>query len=661
MRDSSAGKALKKTIDDQDAAIKKQSASIGEHQRNVGNYGQVWNGAVKAFGYATAAIALVGGALKTMGKIIESSDTLFDKWTETIQAAKGATNAFFVTIANGDWKNLTQNMHDAIDAGIEYAKQMDIVDDKTAGLNAIDAKRRLEISKLIVIARDVTKSEKERVKAAEEALKIEQDILYDRMQIAKQTYDAQAVLMSKLEGLKVGRYEVVGLLTGENVNPEKLKIIMDRTSEAERKALLESYAKLYDTQRESLEGTRRLRATHAGLVKEILKKENSDLKSNVDEKAKLEEEQQNDLLKQQQNIIEAEEFTKKTRQESFTNTIESLKLDEEAQIIYAERTIKNKDELEKEKLRIHLNSLADQLAATRLFYEADGELTDEEINKLRSLEQAIAKIQNQINTGVSTGKNKTIWDLIGLNEEEAKKADILLNSAMDSISKVAAIRSKSRANDIQEEDAAYNKERERIENSRINQVQKTKQLEQLDKQHRQKQYELDLKQWQTNQDWAYGQAVIYTALAAIKAYVDGSGSVDSWLNVAGALVAGGLQIAAISQEQPPEPPGYALGGKPPLTGNQGTLIRVNEGKKQEMIMNPGATALFGDKLTQMNQIGRSSIPSVSGMSAGDAVLTDSIQSQRLESAISQMEFYLGYKEFDEFNRKMIRYSERSRA
>ena len=74
---------------------------------------------------------------------------------------------------------------------IALTTQLQILTDSERNLNVETAKRRTEIEKLKLIAEDVTKSEEERVKAAKDAFKIENDILNQRTKNAEKAIEIQ--------------------------------------------------------------------------------------------------------------------------------------------------------------------------------------------------------------------------------------------------------------------------------------------------------------------------------------------------------------------------------------------------------------------------------------------------------------------------------------
>jgi DNA repair exonuclease SbcCD ATPase subunit len=104
--------------------LKEIDSSLGNHQRNVGNYQSAldgmktgWLKVVGVLGTAAAAWGVVTGALEIYKKIAATSETATDKLKEMIKGAEFATSEFFATIRTGDWSNLLDNLKKAYEIG----------------------------------------------------------------------------------------------------------------------------------------------------------------------------------------------------------------------------------------------------------------------------------------------------------------------------------------------------------------------------------------------------------------------------------------------------------------------------------------------------------------------------------------------------------------
>jgi len=193
-RKSPIGQEMLKNINSLDTEIKDLDTSIGNNQRNVGNYPTVMGqagGAIKNVGgqlmkFAGTLGLVVGAGKLLMGafdKMKENSQAFGDTIKEVMNGGKEATNAFFRSVANGDWSNLLSNMRTAYEEGKRYAEMLDLIQDK----------QRAEEYQIKVIDRQIA-SEKEllynklnskevRKKALEEIEKLEIQKLNTRQKL----------------------------------------------------------------------------------------------------------------------------------------------------------------------------------------------------------------------------------------------------------------------------------------------------------------------------------------------------------------------------------------------------------------------------------------------------------------------------------------------
>ena len=125
-----AAAGIKKLQDQLDAA----NGAIGRHQGKVGDY----TGTLKKLGTELLSTAgFVGGfatALKIGKEIIESTQSLSDKFAATLSGWAGGFSAIARAIANNDFKDFFQNVRDAIAEGQRYAETQVSINDSTRAL-----------------------------------------------------------------------------------------------------------------------------------------------------------------------------------------------------------------------------------------------------------------------------------------------------------------------------------------------------------------------------------------------------------------------------------------------------------------------------------------------------------------------------------------------
>ena len=125
----------------------------------------------KVKGVALGVWAAIGAAVIKVAKdIVQSSNTMADKWEMFTSKAKAGWNAFVRTLANGDWTNFVHNFKEATTAA-EYF--MSAMQGDTHASNSIKIQKAAmaeELAQLRIIMQDVTKTQKERLKAADDYL-----------------------------------------------------------------------------------------------------------------------------------------------------------------------------------------------------------------------------------------------------------------------------------------------------------------------------------------------------------------------------------------------------------------------------------------------------------------------------------------------------------
>jgi hypothetical protein len=238
-----------KTAKQLNEVLKEQEKALGNNTRNVGNYAEGFKeaakdlnlfgvnigglskglegakagftsagGGVKGF---SAALATTGLPLIIMGvqaliSAFETFEPVADAVEDTIN---GISNAFKGLLGGG-------SMSGAIKAGQELTDVMRDLEDTTAAFAITQERANREIRMLQIIASDRTKSEKERLKALEDADKVQKD-LYD-----KEVARVDALLIKQKNALKeqtgLKDFELEILSTTDNAQDDAYKKLLAR-------------------------------------------------------------------------------------------------------------------------------------------------------------------------------------------------------------------------------------------------------------------------------------------------------------------------------------------------------------------------------------------------------------------------------------------------
>lgn len=171
---------LKKRLDEVTAEQKKVNASLSDR--------------IKGFmkgGALSGAITVGLNAIKKFGQdVIANSNVIGDKWNRTMTGMKKGYEAFLTVIASSDWSNLFSNIERAYREGRELAEMQEALFEMQNATSLTETRNNIEISRQTAIMRDTTKSNQERIDAANEILRLEEEIMAVKEKTAERARDA---------------------------------------------------------------------------------------------------------------------------------------------------------------------------------------------------------------------------------------------------------------------------------------------------------------------------------------------------------------------------------------------------------------------------------------------------------------------------------------
>lgn len=129
--------------------------------------------------------AIGAGVVKLGQSLVRATNQAEDAWAMFMTTAKAGWNTFVKTLLNGEWDKFIQKFKEEIAVAQLLQEALDA---DTEIANSIALKKSYhaeELAKLEVIARDITKSEKERAAAAEKYKKIQDEIYTQELERAK--------------------------------------------------------------------------------------------------------------------------------------------------------------------------------------------------------------------------------------------------------------------------------------------------------------------------------------------------------------------------------------------------------------------------------------------------------------------------------------------
>lgn len=199
--ESTKAKEMLKNIKKLDDQLKKIDATVGQHQRSVGQYGKAWESAKTTIkGWGVAALAAVGAA-ELWQTALKQSDILADKWEKTVSGARATLGYFATAIMTMDFSNFWDGLTTSINSAIELTEALDEIQDRKRGIELMDSKLELQQARLEKIFKDRSKSDAVRLDAAAEYAQNEINATKIKLDLQKTEYDARVkslALQSKI-------------------------------------------------------------------------------------------------------------------------------------------------------------------------------------------------------------------------------------------------------------------------------------------------------------------------------------------------------------------------------------------------------------------------------------------------------------------------------
>lgn len=141
---------------DYDNKLKKAKGSTQNFASQIGSK------AVAAVGKFAAGVGIAMGGVEAFNNVIQSSQTLGDKWNNTINACKGTVDVFFQSLATGNWDAFNQGLSETISNMYKISALKDMLEDAKLTMEFDTKKFEREYVRLEGIIDDETKSKGER-------------------------------------------------------------------------------------------------------------------------------------------------------------------------------------------------------------------------------------------------------------------------------------------------------------------------------------------------------------------------------------------------------------------------------------------------------------------------------------------------------------------
>lgn len=516
-------------------------------------------------------------------------------------------------------KNTSKFIGDAAKKGQDVVKIQRELEDLEGAIAKRRAQNASRETELLIIAKKASSTAKERKAATDEILKntanlqkLEEDIVSKKIQALKisqsqnitdrkgnkELQDLEAELIQVRDAGKDKQLSLIKLLNKE----EKGAIEENKKAREKQKADEQKYADNLKALSEQfiLDDRQRLIKSYDDKKATITAKsqEEIDLIKAIEDQKKLAVEKfdQDAEKKRQENQKKIESEIIANNAKAFNDKIAFNQKQLELELGAVDLSVGTEKEKERRKAEIQLTALEEQLRLTKEFLGPDGKGTNEQLQGIKVIEQAIAKAKENLK---SKEGDATLGEALGINEEATKEAQNALSEiskAVEAVSGIINMVYETRLNNI---DNTKNAEIDAINQSTASEEEKAIKIQKAERDAANAKYQIQLKQFQANKATSIIQTIINTAQAVIAQFanpVPFAGAILSAL----AAATGAAQIAVIASQPAPPKPSFATG----VIGLEGAGTATSDSidaklSRGESVITARATERFAPILAQM--------------------------------------------------------------
>lgn len=613
-----SNQGMLQTIQQLDASLKQADGSIGNFQRNVGDYKgaieelankfPMLGGAISKFAGPAGVISLATGAFNLLKSAMASTQTTGDAIEIEVAAWQGTWDRFLRMIATADFSNFIEQLTGAYDAAKELAEVRDEMFEKENSIRLLKAEQSKEEQLLLMTMRDQTKSEEERIKAG----KRYQELVMQNAQIQKKAYE------------ELADAELKNLAAQTGADKDALRSYITNYADPKMEAMREAYEeykeiseRFYDFDEKGRKISRQYTEEEKARMKELIATMGGGKAYIEFDKLTQAYNKANDsiisgVVNALTKATEAEARALQSAQRAATTT-NSLIAKE------ARNGAKEAAEAQKEQMKIETASLIAEFAEMgKELHDAVSEelsrtwINTTEIEKdIKALtSEMLQEIGNEVDNATDLGQ-QTVSPLaraLGVSDDEMKQIkDHALQAAGQIFNSIAQLSNNATQRRLKDELDAIEKEAERekaileskIESGVISQKEYEKKLAEIDEQTAERKEQANKEAFEKQKRWSIVQALINAALAITQVFAS-TPPPASFIMAAITAATTAAEIAVIASQKYARGgelhgPSHAQGGIKGFVGNQHI-----EAEGGEVIINKRSSAKHRKLLSLIN-------------------------------------------------------------
>jgi hypothetical protein len=246
-------------------------------------------------------------------------------------------------------------------------------------------------------------------------------------------------------------------------------------------------------------------------------------------------------------------------------------------------------------LAIEMKFLQDKLTLAKQFAQEDGLISDEEVQQINDLANAIAGVQEKI----KQGEGAKVVDGLGLTPKDLEAIQMGADAILSILDTIKSVVDANAANQIRAIDDRFKYEEAAIQHSTLSEEEKEKKIQALNKKSANEKYKIELEQFETNKAISIVNTIITTAQAVMAALANPTPFAGPIL-AAIAAATGATQLGIIASQPPPPKPQFAKGVIGLNGAGHGTSDNINASLSVgESVMTAKATRVYHKQLAAM--------------------------------------------------------------
>lgn len=225
-RIAEVGDRLKDLDKSQETSVQTLPKTQSRFQRFFTN---IKNSAATFYGnIGTILFSGVANGLKRLASdIAANSNAIGDRWNRTMTGMRKGYETFLTALASGDWSNFFSNVARAYREGRELAEMQEALFEMQNATSLTETRNNIEISRQTAIMRDTTRSNEERISAANEILRLENEIMETKKRTAERAREAALEEISIKTKEKLSEEDMVYMVDNYFQNEEMINAAGD--------------------------------------------------------------------------------------------------------------------------------------------------------------------------------------------------------------------------------------------------------------------------------------------------------------------------------------------------------------------------------------------------------------------------------------------------